>query len=95
MKHEDYTAGWICALPTEMAAARGMLDEPHDILPSRPHDNNNYSFGRIGDYDVVIACLPSGVTDTISAARVTTQMLSTLYRAKVRANGRDWRWSAQ
>ena len=60
-----------------MAAARGMLDEPHDTLPSRPQDNNNYSFGRIGDHNVVIACLPSGVTGTISAARVATQMLST------------------
>jgi nucleoside phosphorylase len=60
-----------------MAAARGMLDELHDTLPSRPHDNNNYSFGRIGDHNVVIACLPSPITGTISAARVTTQMLST------------------
>jgi hypothetical protein len=77
MKHEDYTVGWICALPTEMAAARGMLDGLYDILPSRPHDNNNYGFGYIGDHNVVVACLPSGVTGTISAARVTTQMLST------------------
>jgi hypothetical protein len=77
MKHEDYRVGWICALPTEKAAARGMLDELYDILPSRPHDNNNYGFGYIGDHNVVVACLPSGVTGTILAARVTTQMLST------------------
>jgi nucleoside phosphorylase len=77
MKHEDYTVGWICALPTEMAAAVGMLDESHRVLPSRPQDNNNYEFGRIGGHNVVIACLPSGVTGTISAARVATQMLST------------------
>jgi nucleoside phosphorylase len=77
MKHEDYTVGWICALPTEMAAAIGMLDERHRILPSRPQDNNNYEFGRIGGHNMVIACLPSGMTGTISAARVATQMLST------------------
>ena len=77
MKHEDYTVGWICALPTEMAAAVGMLDERHRVLPSRPQDNNNYEFGRIGGHNVVIACLPSGMTGTISAARVATQMLST------------------
>ena len=77
MKHEDYTVGWICALPTEMAAAVGMLDERHRILPSRPQDNNNYEFGRIGGHNVVIACLPSGVTGTVSAARAATQMLST------------------
>jgi nucleoside phosphorylase len=77
MKHEDYTVGWICALPTEMAAAVSMLDERHATLPSRLHDNNNYTFGRIGGHYVIIACLPSGVTGTISAARVATQMLFT------------------
>jgi nucleoside phosphorylase len=77
MRHEDYTVGWISALPTEVAAAVGMLDERHSTLPSRPQDNNNYTFGRVGVHNVVIACLPSGVTGTISAARVATQMLST------------------
>src|SRR5271156_4868779 len=77
MKHEDYTVGWICALPTEMAAAIGMLDEGHRILPSRPQDNNNYEFGHIGGHNVAFVCLPSGMTGTISAARVATQMLST------------------
>jgi nucleoside phosphorylase len=75
-KHEDYTVGWICALPTEMAVAQGMLDERHDTLPSLPLDNNHYTFGRISDHNVVIACLPSGTTGTISAATVATQMLS-------------------
>jgi nucleoside phosphorylase len=60
-----------------MAAAVGMLDERHGALPSLPHDNNNYTFGRIGDHNVAIACLPAGGTGTISAARVATQMLST------------------
>ena len=77
MKYEDYTVGWICALPTEMAAARGILDELHETLPSRPQDNNNYTFGRIGDHNVVIACLPSGVMGKISAVGVVTQLLST------------------
>jgi nucleoside phosphorylase len=77
MRHEDYTVGWISALPTEVAAAVGMLDERHSTLPSRPQDNNNYTFGRVGVHNVVITCLPSGVTGTISAARVATQMLST------------------
>ena len=75
--HGDYTVGWICALPTEMAAAQGMLDERHVVLPPRTQDNNNYAFGRIGDHNVVVACLPSGVMGTISAARVANQMLST------------------
>ncbi|KAH0556092.1 hypothetical protein GP486_005974 [Trichoglossum hirsutum] len=30
---EDYTVGWICALPIEHAAAMEMLDEEHQDLP--------------------------------------------------------------
>jgi nucleoside phosphorylase len=74
--YQDYTVGWICALPTEMAAARAMLDECHDPLQQDSQDDNNYTLGRIGGHNVVLACLPAGVTGTISAARVATQMLS-------------------
>jgi len=60
-----------------MAAAEGMLDETHSPLPSRRHDDNTYSLGRIGDHNVVIACLPSGLTGTTSAANVAHDMLNT------------------
>src|SRR6266480_7098596 len=30
LTYRDYSVGWICALPTEMAAAQGMLDEQHN-----------------------------------------------------------------
>ena len=33
MEHGDYTMGWIYALPTELAAAVGMLDKRHNPLP--------------------------------------------------------------
>jgi nucleoside phosphorylase len=75
MKYEDYIVGWICALPAEMAAAVGMLDERHSPLRQDPHDHNTYTLGRIGMHNVVIACLPAGVKGTISAARVANQML--------------------
>jgi nucleoside phosphorylase len=74
--YQDYTVGWICALPTEMAAARAMLDELHDPLQQDSKDDNNYTLGCIGGHNVVLACLPAGVTGTISATRVVTQMLS-------------------
>ena len=78
MKHEDYTVGWICALPTELAAAVAMLDEPHDPLPQDfHHDANNYTLGRIGRQNVAIACLPSGVTGATSAAIAASQIRST------------------
>src|ERR1700733_9454526 len=74
MKHDDYTVGWICALATEMAVARAMLDERHSSLPQDRRDHNSYAFGRIGPHNVVIACLPEGVMGVTSAARVADQM---------------------
>src|SRR5271163_5073244 len=75
--HGDYTVGWICALPSEMAAARAMLDEHHNPLQQNSRDHNTYTLGRIGRHNVVLACLPSGVMGTLSAARVANQMLQT------------------
>ena len=77
MKHEDYTVRWICALPTELAAAVAMLDKHYDPLPQDSHDTNNYRLGRIGKQNVAIACLPSGVTGNISAAIVASCIHST------------------
>lgn len=74
MKHEDYKVGWICALPTELAAAACMLDEHHDALPQPATDDNNYTLGQIGPHNVAIAGLPAGVTGVTSAARVAEQM---------------------
>ena len=77
LDYGDYTVGWICALPTEMAAARAMLDRQHKPLPARHKDNNTYALGQVGDHNVVIACLPSHTTGTVSAATVAQQMLAT------------------
>ena len=77
MEHGDYTVGWICALATELAAAVGMLDKRHNPLPQDSHDHNNYTLGRIGVHNVVIACLPSGVMGTTSAAVVASHIRST------------------
>ncbi|PIG82392.1 Pfs domain protein [Aspergillus arachidicola] len=74
---EEYTIGWICALPLEMAAARAMLDEIHVTLPTLPNDYNNYTLGNIGSHNIVVACLPIGVYGTTSAATVATRMLAT------------------
>src|SRR6266480_4683037 len=74
--HRDYTVGWICALPIEMAAAKAMLDDAHADLPIQQSDHNTYILGRIGAHNIVVACLPSGVYGTTSAATVATQMLS-------------------
>ncbi|KAJ5975009.1 hypothetical protein N7481_008716 [Penicillium waksmanii] len=73
---DDYTVGWICALPLEMAAAKLMLDAIHPNLPRPPTDQNTYILGNIEKHNIVIACLPSGAYGIVSAATVATQLLS-------------------
>jgi ankyrin repeat domain-containing protein 50 len=75
---DEYTVGWICALPLEMAAAKAMLDSIHPDLPADPrlNDTNAYILGSLKGHNVVVACLPVGVYGTTSAATVATQMLA-------------------
>ena len=76
LSHSDYTVGWICALPLEMTAAIAMLDEIHsDLGGLRSNDHNTYKLSSICGHNVVIACLPSGVYGTTSAAIVADHML--------------------
>jgi nucleoside phosphorylase len=74
LRRDEYTVGWVCALPVELAAAQEMLDEEHDTPPSDAYDTNIYTCGRVGEHNVVIACLPEGQTGTHSAAAVAVQM---------------------
>jgi nucleoside phosphorylase/ankyrin repeat protein len=78
--HYDYTVAWISALPLELAAARQMFDQFHDRLPQPLTDTNTYTLGSICGHNVVLACLPSGVYGTTSAATVVAQMRSTFPR---------------
>ncbi|KAL2867675.1 5'-methylthioadenosine/S-adenosylhomocysteine nucleosidase family protein [Aspergillus lucknowensis] len=71
---EDYTVGWVTALPVELAAASEMLDEEHPELPHDPNDNSIYTLGRVGRHNVVIACLPAGQFGTTSATTVAVRM---------------------
>jgi nucleoside phosphorylase len=77
--HDDYTVGWICALPLEMAAAKLMLDAIHPGLPVPSMDHNTYILGNIGEHNIVIACLPSGAYGNVSAATVAMQLLSSFH----------------
>lgn len=70
----DYTVGWVCALPIEMAAAIAILDSTHVPLPPQKGDSNNYTFGRVCGHNVVIACLPSSQYGTNNAAAVASNM---------------------
>ncbi|KAL5312911.1 hypothetical protein ACEPPN_019337 [Leptodophora sp. 'Broadleaf-Isolate-01'] len=72
----DYTVGWICAISTESVAAQAFLDERHEG-PEHvcTNDNNDYTLGKIGRHNVVIAVLPDGEYGTSSAAMVARDML--------------------
>jgi nucleoside phosphorylase len=72
----DYTVGWICALPIELAAAQEMLEEEDDDPRQYSPNSDLYTFGRIGDHNLVLACLPAGQMGPQSAATVAARMTS-------------------
>ena len=78
--HEDYMIGLIGALILEMAAVLAILNDLHDPLFQPSLDLNNYHLlGRIGEHNVVILCLPAGVTGKRAA---TAQLLFTFKSIK-------------
>lgn len=77
LTYNDYTVGWVCALPKEQTAATAMLDQKHTDLPKPQHDHNTYTLGRVGEHNIVIACLPKGEVGNNAAATVVTWMTST------------------
>jgi nucleoside phosphorylase len=84
LRREDYTVGWVCALPIELAAAQEMLDEEHPDLERDPanNDENLYALGSIGGHNVAIVCLPAGRIGTNPAASVATQMRATFKKIR-------------
>ncbi|KAK2771177.1 ankyrin repeat protein [Colletotrichum kahawae] len=79
-----YTIGWICAITTELVAARALLDERHDPPESvAQHDNNSYALGRMGRHNVVIAALPKSEYGTTAAATVARDMLSSFPNVRI------------
>lgn len=83
---DTYTVGWIAALPIERAAAIAMLDAEHkkpaDFIQAA-NDKNLYTWGQIGEHNVVIASLPAGMYGTISAATTAVQMISSFPQIRV------------
>ncbi|KAF4947724.1 hypothetical protein FSARC_13898 [Fusarium sarcochroum] len=75
--HNEYTVGWVCALPKEQTAATAMLDQRHADLPKPLNDPNTYTLGSFGKHNAVIACLPKGQIGNNPAATVAAFMVST------------------
>ncbi|KAF2785658.1 purine and uridine phosphorylase [Melanomma pulvis-pyrius CBS 109.77] len=76
LRREEYTVGWVCALPVELAAAKAMLDRKHDNVSCDVSDNdeNVYCMGSVAGHNVVIVCLPAGQIGNNPAAAVAQQM---------------------
>ncbi|KAF2818148.1 Pfs, NB-ARC and ankyrin domain protein [Ophiobolus disseminans] len=76
LHRKEYTVGWMCALPVELAAAKAMLDEKHEdaIRKVGDNDENVYCMGSVAGHNVVIVCLPAGHIGNNPAAAVATQM---------------------
>lgn len=80
----DYTVGWICAITTEYVAAQEFLDEEHEAPEFvSPNDTNDYTLGRLGKHNVVIAVLPDGEYGTDPAARVAMSMLNSFPNVRI------------
>jgi nucleoside phosphorylase len=74
LHRKDYTIGWVCALPVELAAAQEMLDKEDLECDIDGHNENVYSLGSIAGHNVAIVCLPAGRIGNNPAAVVATQM---------------------
>ncbi|KLO80962.1 Uncharacterized protein LW93_9210 [Fusarium fujikuroi] len=80
----DYTVGWICAVITEYVAAQCFLDEEHEPPECvARHDNNDYTLGKIGTHNVVIAVLPNGEYGKARAASVASDMLHSFPNVRI------------
>lgn len=77
-KAEAYAIGIVTCLAHERAAVKAMLDEEHDPptdFNKSADDDNVYTWGKIGDHNLVIASLPEGMYG-ISAAAICAHAMS-------------------
>jgi len=78
---DSYAVAWIAALPIERAAAKAMLDEEHATptgFTRHKTDPNVYTWGRVGEHNIVIASLAAGDYGTTSAATTASSLLASL-----------------
>ncbi|SCV61403.1 related to RSA4-WD-repeat protein required for maturation and efficient intra-nuclear transport [Fusarium fujikuroi] len=81
-----YAIGWIAALPIERAAATALLHDRHDApegFDQHQSDTNSYTWGRIGEHNVVIASLPAGVDGTTSTATTASNLIHSLPHIRI------------
>ncbi|PGH14636.1 hypothetical protein AJ79_02971 [Helicocarpus griseus UAMH5409] len=80
----NYTVGWICAIKAEYVSAQAFPDEKHpapEYLP--PNDNNDYTLGKVGKHNVVIAVLYNGEYGISSASSVAKDLLHSFPNVRI------------
>jgi nucleoside phosphorylase len=82
LTNEAYTMGWICASLLDLAAAKAMMEERHLALRQHPADKNEYTLGRVGEYNIVVVCLPAEQAGAIAAAVAATRMMYSFGKIK-------------
>ncbi|KAK6210091.1 hypothetical protein QIS74_11675 [Colletotrichum tabaci] len=60
-----------------MTAPLAMLDNIHENLPQPSSGHNNYGLGSVGDFEIIVACLPNGEVGTYLATAVAARILAT------------------
>lgn len=82
----SYTIGWIGTLPIVRTAATALFNYRHeapDSFDQHASDSNSYTWGSMGNHNIVIASLPDGVYGTTSAATTASNLLASLPGIKI------------
>lgn len=77
LRSKDYTVAWISAIQKEYLIACALLDDEHDNPIDIGNDDNCYTFGSIGEHNVVVASLPMARMGLTQAGMLATEMLRT------------------
>ncbi|RFN43882.1 hypothetical protein FIE12Z_11876 [Fusarium flagelliforme] len=83
---ELYTIAWIAGLPIERAAATALLHEIHNEpggFSQHEADSNSYSWGRLGQHNIVIASFPAGVYGITAATSTASDLIHSLPHIRV------------
>jgi nucleoside phosphorylase len=83
---ELYSVAWISALAIERAAATALLDKIHNppkVFEQDRTDPNSYTWGQVGEHNIVMASLGAGSYGTTSAATTVTHLIHSLPHIRI------------
>jgi nucleoside phosphorylase len=82
--NKEYTVSLICSIVVEYVAAQAFLEELHERPEyENPNDSNDYTLGRIGKHNVVIAINADGERGISPTARVARDIMCSFPSVKI------------